>query len=84
MTRKKLDEKIIEIGNAYHGRMCSPTISGMNRDRVCGCCEGLTRTQTGIEHDSQDHSKDLWVCIDCMSDLYKYWQNNEPRKIPPC
>lgn len=72
---------VIEIGNNYHDRLCMSCLTMENQ--TCGCCENIVDYTTSIEHDSQDFSKDKSVCIDCYTDIVKYWKENKPRKIPP-
>ena len=78
--RKKWDDKIKEIAETHHDRLCMSVLSGIKQ--TCGCCEYETITTTVVEHDSRDYSKDLRVCNDCYSTIMKYWKANSPRKIP--
>ena len=75
------ETKVEQIAQNYHDRPC---MSGLTMDgQVCKCCENVVRTTTSIEHDSQDHSKDLKVCTDCYIDIATWWKNNKPGKIAP-
>jgi hypothetical protein len=78
---KDLKDKIKEIAETYHDRLVMASMSGTNNN--CQCCGKPTPTTTCIEHDSQDFTKDLWVCSDCYCAVVKYWQENRPKKIAP-
>ncbi len=72
---------IRNIAQNYHDRSCTSNCSG--NDLVCDICNNYTCNLTGIEHNSQDYSKDLSICIDCYSKVYDYWKENSPGKISP-
>ena len=69
------------IADNYHDRLVMASMSGTNNN--CQCCGKPTPTTTCIEHDSQDFTKDLWVCSDCYCAIVKYWQERKPKKIAP-
>ena len=82
---------IQEISKTYHDRLvCSMTsICGFssltNEDltRNCPICGRKTISTISIEHDSQDHSKDLSICLSCYTDLHVLWKTNSPKKLSP-
>jgi hypothetical protein len=74
-------EKIKQIAETYHDRLVMTGMSG--GDNKCECCGKKTVTRTCIEHDSQDFSKDLWVCADCYAAIATYWKEHRPKKIAP-
>lgn len=76
-----LPNRIKEIAEQYHERVCGGTL-GMSNQK-CECCFSKTNTTTVIEHDSRDFSKDLKLCTDCWIKLMSYWQKNHPKKIVP-
>jgi hypothetical protein len=78
---RDLTEIIKEIAETYHDREVMTGMSG--GDNKCECCGKKVVTRTCIEHDSQDYSKDLWICSDCYCAIVKYWQENRPKKIAP-
>jgi len=78
---RDLTTKIKEIAETYHDREVMTSMSG--GDNKCECCGKTTITRTCIEHDSQDYSKDLWVCGDCYTAIATYWKENHPKKICP-
>ncbi len=82
----RLDEKIQKFAETYHDRevMASTMYLGEAADlRDCGCCNNATGHLTCIEHDSQDYSKDLWICPDCYTKIATYWKEHSPKKICP-
>jgi len=74
-------KEIKEVAEQYHDRlvMSMITMSGKN----CDCCDKPEHTRICIEHDSQDYSKDMWICPDCYAKIVKYWKENHPKKIAP-
>jgi len=79
--KKDISTKIEELAKTYHDRVVMTGMSGGNSK--CDCCGKPSVTRTCIEHDSQDFSKDLWICADCYCDIVKYWEKNLPNKILP-
>ncbi len=75
------NQKIQSIAETYHDRDCMSNLS--MRNQICKCCESIVIHTTLIEHDSQERSKDLSICIDCYTRIYNYWTVNKPRKIAP-
>lgn len=85
---KKIEEdsnnykrKIQSIANNYHDRLCM-SVSVID-NQICKCCSNIVTHIVSIEHDSQDHSKDLGVCSNCYSHIVDYWKKNKPGKIAP-
>jgi len=78
---RDLTLKIKEIAETYHDRLVMTGMSG--GDNKCECCGKKVITRTCIEHDTQDYSKDLWVCVDCYCAIMKYWKEHKPKKIAP-
>ena len=78
---KLISNKIIDIANTYHDRLCMSNASGFSQK--CGCCKKDVTTTTSIEHDSRDYSKDLSICVDCYVKIVEYWKTNKPNKISP-
>lgn len=74
-------ERIKELGETYHDRLVGSNL--VMSGQVCDCCKKETMSTWGIEHDSQDHSKDLGLCDDCFMEILKYWVEFRPRKIAP-
>ena len=66
------------IAENYHDRDICAMVGGC--DLVCGCCRKKTTTTIFIEHDSQDHSKDLSICFDCYTSIHKIWKKKTPAK----
>jgi len=78
---KKYKNKISKIATTYHDRAVMSSFRGDERE--CPCCNRPVKMTTSIEHDSQDYSKDLSVCVSCYSDIVKQWRKNTPKKIFP-
>lgn len=74
-------EKVKEIAQNYHERDICATLSMLGQK--CQCCEQIVLTTKSIEHDSQDHSKDLNICTDCYVEIVNYWKDHKPGKICP-
>lgn len=73
--------KLIQISKTYHERV---VMSGMVGDKqACEICYKGTWSTYSIEHDSQDHSKDMNICIDCYDALLALWRECYPGKICP-
>lgn len=81
LLKRDLKEIIKGIAETYHDRMVMTGMSGGNNK--CECCGETVVTRTCIEHDSQDYSKDLWVCSDCYIAIATYWKEHRPKKIAP-
>ncbi len=76
-----MDNTIESIAKNYHERDINASTSGGNN--TCGCCKKTVLTVFSIEHDSQDYSKDLGICIDCLTSIHKIWEEKTPGKICP-
>lgn len=82
---------IKEIASNYHDRLCASmtTISAFSPDgvgdqrRTCPTCGRKALTTISIEHNSQDFSKDLNICLSCYADLTVLWKTNSPKKLSP-
>lgn len=77
---EELNEQLSEIANTYHDRLCGAMLS---MDRSCPICKKLTHSTIGIEHDSQEHSKDIHMCLSCYNKLHNLWIERKPNKISP-
>lgn len=77
----KYKSKINKIASSYHDRDVLSSYIGPERE--CPCCERIITTTISIEHDSCNYSKDLNICHDCYRDIYKWWEDNKPKKICP-
>jgi len=72
---------IREIAKTYHDRDICAMMSGGELE--CPICGKTVTSLVCIEHDSQDYSKDLNICLDCYSELHRLWLENTPKKICP-
>lgn len=79
--KRDLTEIVKEIAETHHDRLVFAGMSG--GEKMCGCCKKEVPHLVCIEHDSQDYSKDMWVCGDCYMLIATYWKNNHPKKICP-
>lgn len=70
----------ILIAEHYHCRTLHSASISMD-GQICKCCGKTVYYTRNIEHDSQDYSKDLSICIDCYVKITNYWRENKPRKI---
>jgi hypothetical protein len=78
---RELSNEIKEIAETYHDREVMSCQSGL--EKKCDCCDKKTAHSVCIEHDSQDYSKDKWVCPDCYVRIATYWKEHAPKKICP-
>ena len=78
---RDLTEIVKEIAETYHDRVVFSGMSG--GENICGCCKKEVFSLVCIEHDSQDYSKDLWICHDCYTKIATYWKEHHPKKICP-
>jgi hypothetical protein len=81
VSKEIFSQKVKSIAETYHDRVCMSMLTMENQ--VCKCCGSVVRVTTSIEHDSQDHSKDLSVCTNCYEHIVNYWKMNRPGKIAP-
>lgn len=79
--KRDLTEIVKELAESYHDRVVMSAMSVGNEP--CDCCEKPAATLYCIEHDSQDYSKDKWVCGDCYTAIATYWKEHRPKKIAP-
>lgn len=79
--KRDLTEIVKELAESYHDRVVMSAMSVGNEP--CDCCEKPAVTLYCIEHDSQDYSKDKWVCGDCYTAIATYWKEHHPKKICP-
>ena len=80
-----LAKKNHNIASNYHERIPNAIIgsymvSGPPKER-CPNCGNITISKTCVEHDSQDKSKDLWICLDCYSAVCSLWKKYYPKKM---
>ena len=79
--KRNIKELVKEIAETYHDREVMSSQAGL--ERKCDCCGTLIYSTVCIEHDSQDYSKDKWVCPNCYVEISIYWKENHPKKICP-
>jgi len=72
---------IIEISKEYHDRIVGGGIFGLKQK--CKCCNKEVESRYCIEHDSMNFKKDLWICLECYTEIHKLWLINTPKKICP-
>jgi len=78
---RDLTERIKNVAETHHDRLVFAGMSGS--EKICGCCKKEVYHVVCIEHDSQDYSKDMWVCLDCYNKIATYWKVHTPKKICP-
>lgn len=78
----KVKKTIKEIAESYHDRIVYSSMFSTEK-LICRCCNNSVHSLCSIEHDSQDYSKDLNICLDCYTKIRDYWKENKPKKISP-
>jgi hypothetical protein len=78
---RDLTEIVKKIAETYHDREVMSARSAGSEP--CNCCGKPSITLLCVEHDSQDYSKDKWICNDCYIAVAIYWKEHTPKKICP-
>jgi hypothetical protein len=76
-----LKKEIKRIAETHHDREVMACQSGLSK--TCPCCKKEEMNFVCIEHDSQDYSKDLWICSKCYVEVATYWKKHSRKKICP-
>lgn len=71
-------QKVKEIAPLYHDRICMSILSGFGQK--CKCCGKIVSQTMSIEHETQDYSKDLSICIECYTEIVKFWKGDIIKK----